>query len=203
MGWGFQQFRWAQDSLIAHARNVLVSKFLDSQATDMFCLDADVACGPGAFTRLMTHQVDFVCGVYRTKSDTEKYPVVGLEAGASQDVKTGLIEVKDVPFGFARISRSAIEKMVEACKDDWFWANNEERFKCWPLFNTEIKDHIFWGEDYYFCRKWREVGGRIWIDPDIRLAHVNGDGKSFAGSLAEYLRSKQQPKEALPLKAVA
>lgn len=202
MGWGFEKFFWSQDSLIVHARNVCVAKFLDSDATDMFCLDSDVACGPGAFTRLMSHQADFVCAVYRVKNETEKYAVVGLPYVTHQDVKTGLLEVKDVPFGFARVTRDCIEKMVKACGDDgWFWANHEPRFKCWPLFNTEISNHTFWGEDYYFCRKWRELGGRVFVDPDIRLAHVRADGTAFAGSLADFLR-KSTP-AAVPLKAAA
>lgn len=190
VGWDFQQFRWSQDSLIAHARNVCLAKFLESDATDLFCLDSDVACGPGAFTRLMSHQVEFVAAIYRVKAETERYPVLGLDTGATQEMMTGLLEVKDVPFGFVRLSRSVVEKMVEAHPDDWFYANHAERFKCPALFNTEIRDHTFWGEDYYFCRRWRELGGRVWVDPEIRLAHVNSDGKAFTGKFADWLRNR-------------
>jgi hypothetical protein len=31
------------------------------------------------------------------------------------------------------------------------------------------------GEDYNFCRKWVEVGGSCWIDPDIRVRHYTGN----------------------------
>lgn len=189
IGWKFQQFRWAQDSLIAHARNVCVAKFMESDATDMMFLDSDIACGPGAFTRLMSHQEEVVGAVYRTKSEEVKYPVHALDEGATQDAR-GLLEVKNIPFGFVKISRSAIEKMHEAYADEWFTANNQEKSRCIALFNTEIKDHLFWGEDYYFCRKWRETGGRIYIDPDIRLAHINGDGKAFTGSFTEWITSQ-------------
>lgn len=185
-GWGFSKFLWAQDSLIAHARNVCVAKFMESDATDMFFLDSDVACGPGAFTRLVSHHEDFVCAVYRTKGDEVRYPVVPLPEPRTQDA-TGLLEVKDVPFGFARIKRACIEKMIEAYPEDWFNSNTKERMKCFALFNTEIRDHTFWGEDYYFCRRWREIGGRVFCDPNIRLAHVNSDGKAFSGSFAESL----------------
>lgn len=190
MGWEFTQFRWAQDSLIAHARNVCVAKFMESDATDMFFLDSDVACGPGVFTRLMTHREELVAGVYRVKNDEERYPVIPLDGGASQDMETGLLEVKDIPFGLVRIRRSVIEKMIAADPDGWFYANNAERIKCPALFNTEIRDHVFRGEDYYFCRKWRDLGGRIYVDPELMLAHVNGDGKAFSGSFAEFLRKQ-------------
>jgi len=190
VGWKLTQFRWAQDSLIAHARNVCVAKFMESDCTDMLFLDSDVACGPGVFSRLMTHDADVVAGVYRVKSDEERYPVVPIEGGAVQDTATGLLEVKDIPFGLVRIRREVIEKMTAAEPENWFYANNAERMKCQALFNTEIRDHVFWGEDYYFCRKWRAMGGKIYVDPEFRLAHVNGDGKSFAGSFAEWLRKR-------------
>jgi hypothetical protein len=191
VGWGFTQFRWAQDSLIAHARNVCVAKFMESDATDMLFLDSDVACGPGVFSRLLTHDADVVAGVYRVKNDVERYPVVGLDEPATQDTDTGLLEVKDIPFGLVRIRRSVIEKMQAAEPDNWFYANNADRTKCHALFNTEIRDHTFWGEDYYFCRKWRALGGKIYVDPEFRLAHVNGDGKAFSGSFANFLRGVQ------------
>lgn len=188
-GWQVTEYRWAQDSLISHARNVLVAKFMEHDCTDMLFLDSDVACGPGVFSRLMTHEPEIVAGVYRVKHDEERYPVAPLDEGAMQDPVTGLLEVKHIPFGLVRIRRSAIEKMIAAEPDNWFYANNPERTKCHALFNTEISNRTFWGEDFYFCNKWRAIGGRVYVDPEFRLAHVNSSGKSFAGSFAGWLRS--------------
>ena len=189
VGWKLTQFRWSQDSLIAHARNVLVAKFMESDATDMLFLDSDVAFGPGVFSRLMTHDADVVAGIYRAKCEDIKFPVVPLDEGATQDPHTGLLEVKAIPFGLVRVRREVIQKMIDAEPDSWFNANNAERTKCYSLFNTEIRDRLFWGEDFYFCRKWRAIGGKIHVDPEFRLAHVNGDGRAFSGSFAEYLET--------------
>lgn len=188
-GWQVTEYRWAQDSLISHARNVLVAKFMEHDATDLLFLDSDVAFGPGVFSRLMTHQPEIVAGVYRAKCDEVRYPVAPIDGGALQDTETGLLEVKHIPFGLVRIRRSAIEKLIAAEPDNWFYANNADRTKCHALFNTEISDRTFWGEDFYFCNKWRAIGGRVYVDPEFRLAHVNSDGKSYAGSFAEWLRS--------------
>lgn len=188
VGWKFTRFTWSQDSLIAHARNICVAKFMESDATDMFFLDSDVACGPGAFTRLMSHDADVVAGAYRVKADEEKYPVVGVP-GTMQDQHTGLLEATHIPFGFVRIRREAVQRIIDADPDNWFTADVYDGLKCHVLFNTEVSDHRFWGEDFYFCRKFTGIGGKIYIDPDIRLAHVNSDGKAFTGSFSEFVKN--------------
>jgi len=190
-GIGITEFQWVGDSLISHARNVCVAKFLESDCTDLFFLDSDVACGPGAFSRIMKHPVDLVAGVYRVKSETVRYPVEWLGPGDLwADPATGLLEVRDVPFGFVRLTRAAVEKMVEAHKDEWFTAAGAESLKCWLLFNTEVKDNRFWGEDFYFCRQWRELGGKVWVDPEIPLQHIDAEGTPYIGHLGNWLRNR-------------
>lgn len=29
----------------------------------------------------------------------------------------------------------------------------------------------WWGEDFYFAERWREMGGTVWVDPDIHFTH--------------------------------
>lgn len=192
LGWGVEEFRWVGDSLIVHARNVIAARFLESDCTDIFWLDSDVGFAPGVFTRLMSHRVDFVAGVYRVKSDDERYAVRWpLEGELWADPTTGLLEAQDVPFGCVRMSRLVLMKMRDSMPEDWFTAQSGANgLKCWLMFNTEVRDNQFWGEDFYFCRKWRELGGKVWIDPELPLVHVNGEGKVYAGNLGEFLRSK-------------
>lgn len=190
-GFSITEFHWVGDSLISHARNVCVARFLESDCTDLFFLDSDVACGPGAISRMMKHPVDLVAGVYRVKSETVRYPVEWLDRPELwADPETGLLEARDVPFGFVRLTRKAIEQMVEEHRDDWFLAAGDDSLKCWPLFNTEVREHRFWGEDFYFCRKWRELGGRVWVDPEIPLQHIAQDGTPYIGHLGNWLRSR-------------
>jgi hypothetical protein len=46
----------------------------------------------------------------------------------------------------------------------------------------------FWGEDSHFGNRWREMGGEVWVDPDISFTHrgprVWGDGMTFADAIA-------------------
>jgi hypothetical protein len=195
LGYGFEQFRWVGDSLIAHARNVCVAKFLQSDATDLFFLDSDVACGPGVFSRMLTHRVDMVAGIYRVKSEPERYAVRwAVQSGETiySDAATGLVEANDVPFGFVRITRDAVEKMAAHYSEDWFRCRMDPSIeKCVALFNTEIVDHEFTGEDYYFCRRWKAMGGKVWVDPELPLIHTASDGEAFHGHLGNYLRGRK------------
>jgi hypothetical protein len=29
----------------------------------------------------------------------------------------------------------------------------------------------WWGEDYFFAERWREMGGEVWVDPEIEFTH--------------------------------
>jgi hypothetical protein len=189
-GWGFDILPWGGDSLIAHARNAIVGKFMLSDATDLICLDADVGTVPGAFTRLMTHRVNFVAGLYRAKSEPENYMVRLLSSDVRGDPRTDLLEVESVPFGLVRLTRACIEDMIREYADESF-VSHMDNLKCWNLFNTEVRDGQFWGEDYYFCRKWRAIGGRVWVDWEIPTTHTAHDGKVYRGHFGNWVRSKQ------------
>ncbi len=192
-GWAATEIRWQNDSLVAHARNALVGMFLASDCTDLIFMDSDIAVGTGVFSRLIQHDPEFVSVVYRQKKEPEIYAVNYLNKPELwADETTGLLEVSNVPFGLVRIKRSAIERMVEAHKDDWFMVNSRPNLKTWCLFNTELKDNIFWGEDFYFCRLFRALGGQVWVDPDIDIGHVNSDGVVFEGNFGRWLKGRPQ-----------
>jgi hypothetical protein len=50
------------------------------------------------------------------------------------------------------------------------------------FFDTEVYDGEFWGEDYVFCRRVREAGFDIYVDPLIEFDHAG-----TVGSLIEIL----------------
>jgi hypothetical protein len=41
-------------------------------------------------------------------------------------------------------------------------------------------------EDYAFCRRWRDIGGKLWVDLKCKLMHL--EQHNFRGDLAESLR---------------
>jgi hypothetical protein len=40
-----------------------------------------------------------------------------------------------------------------------------------------------YGEDYSFCKRWRDMGGRVWVDPTISMGHLGT--KIWKGRLAD------------------
>jgi hypothetical protein len=41
-------------------------------------------------------------------------------------------------------------------------------------------------EDISFCEKWRELGGKLYLDPSINLAHVGT--KRWTGNFSEWIK---------------
>ena len=183
-------FNWSGDPLISHARNVCLATFLQTDCTDLLFVDDDVSWAPGSILQLVKHDVDVVAGLYRHKKDPESYPVNWLDKPQLVAEK-GLLEVRDVPFGFTRLSRACVEKMWEEAKDRPFRHSSAPDLQCRVIFDNEYvrgegEDGLFFGEDYVFCRRWRELGGKVWIDPELALNHLGH--KDYKGHIGNWLR---------------
>ncbi len=194
-GWGWMMRSRVGDSYPHRVRNLLASMFFESDCTDIVWIDEDISWPRGELVKLIKHPVDFVAATYRVKDDTSvRYPMRWIDDNAEnrkRDPDNGLIEVAAVPFGFVRITREAMVRFRDTRADMWFMDNGQ---KAWNLFDIILKygdPGGYSGEDYVFCERFREAGGRVWLDPDIKLGHT-GD-KTFVGSLADELRFIDAP----------
>jgi len=192
-GWNYQIRGRIGDGFIQRARNLLVSEFLLTNCTDLFFLDDDVTWEEGALARILLHPVDLVGATYRVKDDSViRYVMRRLHYDNPnppiivRDTETGLLEIDGLPGGFMRISRAGILRMVEQRKDTEIVDANSG-LRTWDLFDVVRLKTGYEGEDYTFCRRWREGGGKVWLDPDIRTGHI-GD-KQFNGCFAEELKA--------------
>jgi hypothetical protein len=177
---------WAGDSLLPHARNALLADFLTTECTDLVFVDADVSWEPGILSRLLSHDVDFVAGVYRHKRDPESYPVNWLPKDELW-AKNGLLEVADVPMGFTRMRRAMVQKMFDA-SDQPYRHHSAPDLDCRVLFDLVYANGGFFGEDFVFCSRWRELGGKVWVDPELSVTHHGM--KDFPGHLGNWLKSR-------------
>ena len=159
------------NSLIADARNKLVSKFLATDARDLVFVDSDLAWKAEDFVRLMSCPHPFVAGVYQRKSRTKIDFAVKFGPTIAMD-EHRLMEVERVGTGFMRLRRDCLEAMVAAHASLRLanpLAPDDANF--YALFDTAIVDGQFIGEDFTFCDRWRAIGGKVLIDPTMNFGH--------------------------------
>lgn len=172
----------ASGSLLVAERNRIVQAFWESDCTHLLCIDADLGWPPQAVLAMLESKKEFVAGCYpaRDPSNKEKEFLFRPEYNNSGLIiqEKHLLKMQYIPAGFMLISRSVIEKMRDKHPDLYYEPkysrNNPEAGYC--FFNTEVWQGEFWGEDFVFCRKAREAGVEIWVDPLIQFDHAGTVG---------------------------
>jgi hypothetical protein len=179
------------DSIIPRSRNMAVADFLSKkQCTDLVMLDDDLEWEPGAVIRLLQHNCDVVGGLYPKRQEKLEFPVKRLK-GVEPDPKTGLLEVRFLPTGFLRMTRTCLETMVAKYEHLSYVEELVDTGKAWCLFWFELLPDDddpdgpkqMWGEDYTFCRRWRALGGKVYGDTFLRFKHFGKKG--YEGCYAE------------------
>ncbi len=197
------------DALITRARQNIVGHFLENKlGTHLLFVDADIAYDPAQVFRLLDFNVDMAAGVYPTKridwkrvASMVKAGVPNLESSALSYVlefedpakienKNGFARVRYAGTGFLMIQRQVLVKMIEAYPELRYTRENQAedplRGSPWrsALFNCMIDKEtgVYLSEDYSFCRRWRDLGGEIWVDLRSQLAHTGS--MTFYGNAA-------------------
>lgn len=178
------------DVYISKARNELVSQFLKSNCgTFMFIAD-DLEYTPEDMLRVIQAPGDVVAGAYRLKIDDPTYPVAMYLGEDKQPVKRedGCLSAHWVQTGFLRINRCVFDRIVEGYPElAYYGLKDGVRVDVGhDFFPQGVHNHQWVGEDYAFCNLWTELGGKIWVVPDLTLTHYQ-DEKGYTGNFHEYL----------------
>jgi len=177
------------ESDIQQGRNRCMAHFLASSCSHLLFIDADVGFTPDAVFRLLAHNRPIVGATYAKKVlGPVQFAVAPLDNGARTDA---LVEVAGLPGGFLMIQRGAAERMAGAyghlaysLRDGGTPDGESWRGHMINLFGSEMSaDGTRYSEDLSFCRRWRQIGGQVWLDPHILLEHW-GIAR-FAGHPAE------------------
>jgi hypothetical protein len=186
--------RTLSDSLITRARNTIASDFLEqTQFSHLFFIDADLGFDPGAVLRYLDFGKELVCGVYPLK----RLDIASIRASDAGDAvaeaasylysspisvhegnlpENGFLRTDYAATGFMLIHRSALERMAEAYPELRYRGDRivsaGSAATRYAFFDTMIADGESLPEDYSFCKRWRAVGGEIWIDLESRFSHV-------------------------------
>ena len=183
-GWDVVFKQRQGDSLVQRARNAAAAEFLhDPNATDLIMVDADTFCEGAGLVRLVEHEgVDIVGAPYRARCEPLSWSSVRFLHETIGPAENGLLEVDGTGTGLTRYSRTCIEEMVAHCPYPYRDPTTAGG-KAWPLFwvtvvppNEGQEFGELWGEDLTFCREWRKLGGRVYVDPSITTVHI---GKTF------------------------
>lgn len=186
------------ESLIPRARNHSLGKFMRSDCSHLFFIDADIEFQPDAFMDCLTFNKDVVCCGYPKKgynwnrlihslmnepTSQESIDSRGLDyaynakpdPGTNELVKRdGFLQVVHASTGFMLIKREILEKLhkkhteLEIITDNLSQTNES----ICGLFCCMIKNKCYLSEDYSFCDRVNDIGGSVWISTKHNLNHV-------------------------------
>lgn len=166
-------------SLLVAERNRLAQAFWESECTHLLCIDGDLGWPAQAVLAMLDAKKEFVAGVYPARGDQKCFlfrPVTNEDGTIVND--NHLLKMQYIPAGFMLISRSVFAKMRDKYPELYYEPkdkrNNPEPGYC--FFDTEVFEGEFWGEDFVFCRRAREAGVEIWVDPLIQFDHAGTIG---------------------------
>lgn len=164
-------------SVVSRARNLLVRDMLDAGADYLFFIDSDINFEPGDIFRLMAWAEDpkrgIVAGVPRVR-DVAKTYVADLDYDENGDLTMngrGLVRATRVATAFMLIRREVIITMM-AAHPEWTYYDKRCAKQVPALFDFELTEEGYMGEDYLFCDRARVLGFEVWVDPSIKLGHM-------------------------------
>ena len=170
---------------ISCARSTMLRKALDAKADVIVFIDHDLSWQPADLLKLIETDGDVVAGTYRFKREPEEYMGALLpDVHARPQVRgDGCVKAHSIPAGFLKITAAGVNRFMEQYPELCYG----DRFApCVDLFNHGAWDHVWYGEDYAFARRWREKCGDIWVIPDLNIAHHTPE-KAYPGNYHRYL----------------
>jgi hypothetical protein len=167
------------DSLVQRARNDLVRLALDEGFDALVFMDSDQEWDPEWIFKLLDYKEDVVGGTVVKKSDQLLFNVKALKTGLKREAN-GLMEVEAIGTGFMKITRKALQEVWDVSSE----YTNEGK-KCRMVFDVQLVDGELVSEDNVFCRKWRSLGNKVWIDPTMTCNHIGS--KKYSGNFMHFL----------------
>lgn len=200
-------------SLVTRARNEMLVDFLiDPSLTHVIWIDADISFDPADLFRLLLLNLDVVAGAYPVKSMTwplkipegttqmnrkeferltAHFPVNTTDGLTLEVDPDGVLEVAEAPTGFMVIKRRVFDLMMEHYAHlqyipDGKWEPDRAAL-CYRFFDVLFEEETrrYLSEDYAFCKRWRDIGGKVFIDTTVQLGHTGN--YEFRGSFSDAL----------------
>lgn len=188
------------DSLVTRSRNTLVSNFLDMpQATHLLFVDADISFSPDQVARMLRFGEPLVAGLYPLKvldwqqaaardrggqyarqEEDALYYCGQPCADEGREDRDGFVTGYYAGTGFMLIAREVLETMIAAYAGLGYSGTHaytegpRSNRQHYALFDCLIEPgtRTYLSEDFAFCWRWRQLGGKVWLDTRGRLTHT-------------------------------
>jgi len=163
------------ESLVQRARNTSVMTFLGTPYQKLLFVDADIEFSPEDVAKLWNMDTDIAVAAYSMKRPDN--PLSAWKDGELLEIAEDTpnpLEVEYAGTGFMMIDRGVFLKM----RQEWpeiEHIEGQDLTPCWAFFDCRVEDDkgkkVYLSEDYFFCKRARELGYKILMDTSIRLGH--------------------------------
>jgi hypothetical protein len=97
--------------------------------------------------------------------------------GQYLEINNNIAKVKHLATGFMMIRRKLLSSMMQAFPstkytDDVNFLKPEENAMAYALFDCGVEEGHYFSEDWLFCHRWTKMGGNVYLDVSINLAHT-------------------------------
>ena len=164
-------------SVVSRARNLLAKDMLESKCDFLLFIDSDINFEPDDIFRLMAWGTDpkkgIVAAVPRTRNESKVY-IATLDYDTNGDLTMngmGLVRAKRVATAFMLVRREVFETL-EKKHPEWAYYDSKTDRTLSCMFDFQLADEGYIGEDFLFCDRVRSHGFEVWIDPSITLGHM-------------------------------
>ena len=165
-------------SVVSRARNLLAQDMLDSKGDYRLFIDSDINFEPDDILRLMAWasadpKKGIVAAVPRTRSEDKVY-IATLNYDDNNELtmnRMGLVRAERVATAFMLVRREVFVTMA-AAHPEWRYYDKRSDRTVPCLFDFQLTEEGYVGEDFLFCDRARELGFEVWVDPSITLGHM-------------------------------
>ena len=195
-------FQLFKSSLITQGRNLCVGGFMETGHTHLLFIDADIDFSPKSIQAMIDKDKDVISVPYPMKTFNWEKMYSNFKEGKIKNpqvlsmngntypmrlpdeenikIENGCIEVSHSPTGCMLIKRSVIEKMIEKYPEmrisqpTIINGKPVEKPFLYNFFDTMFDPitHTYMGEDFAFCKRWKDIGGKCHAIVDQLISHV-------------------------------
>lgn len=194
-------FLLLKSSLVTQGRNLCVANFLNmKEYSHLLFIDADIDFTSESIFEMLEYDKEVIAipypmktlnweRIYKFRNDVKDsrelsntgftYPIK-VEDKDSIKVKGNLMEVTHAPTGCMLIKRSVFDKMIkeyphlQISQPTIMNGEAKEKENLWNFFDTyhDLETKKYYGEDFGFCKKWTDIGGKCYCYIGRYITHV-------------------------------